>query len=227
MIRRYYRCVLVPRRAKIQCASRARLVLCQKNKTVSVEKTPEAHNHHTLGVIKRGIPSATKAIFTELLDMRMSTAQIKLRLFDLKIECPGKRQLQNFIQARRKAETPAMNMLKDFDEWCKTHSAVPADINEAFVAKSQLDYPTNDSPGNQMRAFLTTKNLLQNSANAKRLHADATYKLVTNGFPGLVLGVTDANAKFNLVGIAVCPTQNGPRLRISRIIQGGVRGAQV
>lgn len=52
---------------------------------------------------------------------------------------------------------------------------------------------------------MTTKHLIKNAENAIVLHADATYKLMTTGFPGLVLGTTDADASFNLIGICVCP----------------------
>jgi len=39
------------------------------------------------------------------------------------------------------------------------------------------------------------------------IHADATYKLIWQGFPVLLLGTTDRNRKFRLLGIAVCSNE--------------------
>lgn len=52
--------------------------------------------------------------------------------------------------------------------------------------------------------FVTSKRLLKNAVAAKWFCADATYKVNWNGFPALVVGTTDRDRKFHLIGISVC-----------------------
>jgi hypothetical protein len=49
--------------------------------------------------------------------------------------------------------------------------------------------------------------LLTLARNVKHIHADATYKLVWQGFPVLVVGTTDRNRQFHCFGIAVCANE--------------------
>lgn len=53
------------------------------------------------------------------------------------------------------------------------------------------------------RFFMTTKALIKNVCHANWHNADATYKLLWQGFPVLIVGTTDYNKKFHLIGVAV------------------------
>lgn len=41
----------------------------------------------------------------------------------------------------------------------------------------------------------------------EKLHCDATYKLVWNGFPVLLVGTTDLYRSFHIFGLAVCTNE--------------------
>lgn len=206
LLNRYYWCKKVTQRAEKQCSSKAKLVLSTHTSEVDLFHTEAEHDHDDLVVKKKGIVSSTQALLTKLLDQGMKTNQIKLYLYKEGIDLPNDKQIQNFKQQYRKtANGPALTTLADFESWCKRHAVVPGTEDGAYVSKYEVKYPDNDSPGNQCRAFLTTKRLICNAKDAYTLHADETNKLMTTGFPGLVLGTTDASAKFNLIAICVCP----------------------
>lgn len=48
---------------------------------------------------------------------------------------------------------------------------------------------------------------MNNATKALSINADATYKLIWQGFPVLVLGTTDMEKKFHFIGIAVCKSE--------------------
>jgi hypothetical protein len=56
-----------------------------------------------------------------------------------------------------------------------------------------------------MRLFFTTKRLIRNNdAEITHLCADATYKLIWQGYPVLIVGSTDQAKRFHPLGLAVC-----------------------
>lgn len=54
---------------------------------------------------------------------------------------------------------------------------------------------------------VSSKLLLKNAIGVDKLHCDATYKLVWNGFPVLLVGTTDLYRSFHIFGIAVCTNE--------------------
>lgn len=132
----------------------------------------------------------------------MTTVQIKLHLKDINIILKP-RQLNTFIAAEKENDSPRIKLISHFEQWCKSNAAVPDDAHQGFVSNYEVKYRKGDKAGKECRAFFTTRHLLKNAETGMVLHADGTYKLMSNGFPGLELGTSDANAKFNLIGICV------------------------
>lgn len=98
----YYRCNKVQRRAKVQCSSRAKLVVCKKTAVVSLFTTANEHDHHLMEQPKRGIPDATKEVMRTLVCQGMNPKQIKEQLKEKRIKCPKKRQLSAFVSMHRR-----------------------------------------------------------------------------------------------------------------------------
>jgi hypothetical protein len=71
---------------------------------------------------------------------------------------------------------------------------------KAFMISHQMDY--GDHPS--FRFFMSTKTLIRESQNACHVHADATYKLIWQGFPLLVFGTTDKVRFFHIFEMAAC-----------------------
>lgn len=60
------------------------------------------------------------------------------------------------------------------------------------------------SDNKYFRFFMTSTALIEKARGAHSLQADATYKLMWQGFPVLIVGTTDLDRKFHLIGVAVC-----------------------
>ena len=54
---------------------------------------------------------------------------------------------------------------------------------------------------------MTSRRLLNIASLSKKLHVDATFKPIWQGFPVLIPGTTDGNRKFHGFGLAVCTTE--------------------
>lgn len=53
----------------------------------------------------------------------------------------------------------------------------------------------------------STKKLLRNASKYKTICVDATYKVVYNGFPLLIMGSIDANRRFHLIAASLCVSE--------------------
>ncbi len=105
--------------------------------------------------------------------------------------------------------------LGELEKWCLENQAIPVQDNEPFVVNfiSNDDcssYEEDDDDGDKKNSgayfalFISTKRLLEIASRATHIHADATYKLIWQGFPVLVVGTTDLNKAFHPFGLAVC-----------------------
>jgi hypothetical protein len=69
------------------------------------------------------------------------------------------------------------------------------------------DDDDNDDDRNKFLFFVSTKRLIRIASTSKKIHADATYKLVWQGFPVFIVGTTDLDRQFHSFGIAVCSNE--------------------
>ena len=72
-----------------------------------------------------------------------------------------------------------------------------------------IDYMTDDDTEDGLFRFVaTSKNLLKLAIqNDLIIHADATYKLIWQGFPVLVIGTSDRDKVFHIIAVAVCSNE--------------------
>lgn len=83
------------------------------------------------------------------------------------------------------------------------------DYDHSLIEEETINFedydPNDENEVSWIRFIVTTKRLLQNSANSKIIHADATQKLIVQRYPVLVFGTTDLDAvqHFHLVAIMV------------------------
>ncbi|KAK7098959.1 hypothetical protein V1264_003169 [Littorina saxatilis] len=100
--------------------------------------------------------------------------------------------------------------LGELAAWADSPTAVPDDDDVTFVCGFECSYDQKEA---FFRVCMTTKRLLKLGADAANVHADATYKLIWQGFPVLILGYSDANRMFHPLGLAV--TKNETMLKKS------------
>ncbi|RNA28912.1 hypothetical protein BpHYR1_040067, partial [Brachionus plicatilis] len=63
------------------------------------------------------------------------------------------------------------------------------------------------------RIFITIKRLISNADKTKHLTVDATYKLIWQGFPVLMIGTTDRQKHFHPFGICISTNETGDDFR--------------
>lgn len=56
----------------------------------------------------------------------------------------------------------------------------------------------------QFRVFLTTRKFLKYVHQTQFLCVDATYKINWEGYPALVIGTTNLDRQFRLIGLGLC-----------------------
>ena len=90
---------------------------------------------------------------------------------------------------------------------CQTCDTVPEDSDSPFVVHKICC--NEESSNSYFKLFFTTKRLINLTALPRlALHADATYKLIWNGFPVLLVGATDSGHTFHPFGLAVVPNED-------------------
>ncbi|CAF5175734.1 unnamed protein product, partial [Rotaria magnacalcarata] len=114
----------------------------------------------------------------------------------------------------------------EIEQWClKSSQSIPESDDAPFFASYQIIYDDDgDINENKFRFFITIKRLLQTASISKKIHADATYKLVWQGFPVLIIGATDLDRHFHLFGMAICSNETTQDFRfIFRALQKGMK----
>ncbi|RNA08081.1 hypothetical protein BpHYR1_026778 [Brachionus plicatilis] len=119
-----------------------------------------------------------------------------------KIECPSKKKLNNFLaNYRRNEHGNKCITMNELVEYVTPRSRIPEDLDQPFIAA--YEYDASSIEKRWFRLFITTKRLVKLVPKTKHVMADATYKLVYEGFPSLTIGTTDHNKNFHHFGIAV------------------------
>ncbi|CAF2860788.1 unnamed protein product, partial [Rotaria sp. Silwood2] len=101
----------------------------------------------------------------------------------------------------------------ELEQWCKQNVDIPTDENKYFVVSYKIIYDDEedddeeDINGNIFRVFLSSVRLLNIASISSHVHADATYKLIWQGFPVLVIGTTDLKKVFHPFGLAICSNE--------------------
>ena len=103
--------------------------------------------------------------------------------------------------------------LGELAAWLDEHSNLPSNElpDEPFVVKYVIfdpehreDNPGDFEEGDLFRFFISTRRLISASFNILVIiQTDATYKLLWEKYPVLLIGTSDANKKFFQLGVSV------------------------
>lgn len=113
---------------------------------------------------------------------------------------PSKTQVQNLVSAlKSKLYGRGTINVGELRTWCSENNNIPELDNSPFVVKYEIG-----EDGQNLRFFVSSKTLLKLAIGCETINADATYKMVWQGYPVLVVGTTDKGKHFHLFGLAVC-----------------------
>lgn len=94
------------------------------------------------------------------------------------------------------------------EEFVKEHIDVPNDLDDAFVVNFNCSAPRTPNEQKFFRIFYSTKRLLSNALMSDIIHADGTYKIIVQGYPILVIGISDCYRRFHLCGIGITSSES-------------------
>jgi hypothetical protein len=203
-MKKYYRCNKVKRKGP-QCAAQIYLLFDAASDAVLMYRTDSDHDHESKTHSNYGLSPKVKEEINKLFDLHLRPKAIMSALAKVEgIKLPKMSQLRNYLydQRRSKYGKPTIS-LGELEAWLSSHSTVPEDDDEVYVLRYEIE--ENDSP--KFRFALSTKFLLQLACGVKIIHADATYKLVWQGFPVFVIGSTDKDKKFHPFCLGVATSE--------------------
>jgi len=214
----YYRCNKV-RRRKQQCNAGIYLLFVNRDHTVEMFKTQEDHSHDELMQKTTKLSNQMKEEIKKLFELHVKPKRMFEILIEKGLEPKNKTQLSNYlIRLRKQNFGPSQISLGQIEQWCLDHDKIPDSDDMPFVVSHQIKYydecevdltERKDPDGTeaQFRVLISTKRLLENCTKTNNIHVDATYKLIWEGMPVIIVGNTDSDRHFHPSGIAVCSNE--------------------
>ena len=99
-------------------------------------------------------------------------------------------------QLKKSMYGPSTISLGELEKLFNLNNSIPSDNCKSFV----VNYVIDDYDDVNFRFMVSSKILLKLALKEELIiHADATYKLIWQGFPVLLVGTTDRDRKFHLL----------------------------
>lgn len=209
-VRINYRCNMMKFRGT-QCASGIYLLFDSRNQSVHLYRTDTVHTHDDDENKENAVQKISGEIETEIRAAFEANQKPKAILYNLVrkgFTPPSKTSLNNFLVKLRKEKfgSVALNY-GTLEQWLAENVDVPSNENEPFIVNYHVHIDDDDRENSKFRFFVSTKLLLKSAVTVDKMHTDATYKLIWQGFPVLLFGTTDSNRKFHPFGASVCTNE--------------------
>lgn len=190
----YYRCNRVRVRGE-QCKASLYLLYEAASFKVVLFRSVDVHSCDGIAT-KTGSSVMTdevKRLIEELCVQHKKPQEILDVLAKTNLPVPKAYQISNHIAAFKKEKYgPTTLSLSELRDILQKYAAVPSTMETPYMV-SDIDYADL-----HFRFFATSTALISKAKLAKCLCADATYKLMWQGFPVLVVGTTDLNRTLNV-----------------------------
>lgn len=205
----YYRCKSLPKSKAKLCKS-MKVFKPARNIKFFVSVSVGDHNHSDVGTKSQKCPELWEYVYNLKHEDSMKPRKIKEHLKRNKPEytTPTIRQIRHIIQSTQNKKIPSTFSYGELVEWLKTETAIPDDLDEAFV----INWTFNEK--NDSFAFvLSTRRLLINVADKTNLSSDGTYKILWQDFPLIVVGFLDRQKHFHVVAVVVTSNERRAEYR--------------
>ena len=200
----YYKCKHAAR-----CPAEMHLAYSADCDQVSLNLTSKEHDHVQGGTsheTHRGIHPQTREVINSLfIDGVRKPKAIFAALRNRKCsQLPSKIQMANYLVSLRNKHLGKRTIsLGELSAWAEARKMVPDDDDQAFVCGFECSYGQRKKESAFFRVSISTKRLLKLGSRSANIHADATYKLIWQGYPVLITGYSDANRQFHPISLAI------------------------
>lgn len=198
-----YRCTAAKYRIN-ECPAAVYLLYHSENTTVSLYETTDCHANH-IDDPARGLSKEMKTFVEDLYRNKVTKPNAILDVMrQRKMTEPPKSKLVSFLATLRveKYGQPTVSA-SDIRTWCAGRSYIPDDIDEPYVIRFDVHAESNDVNEQELKIVFSTRRLLSLCTKSVLVQTDATYKLVWQGYPVLLVGTSDAAKKFHPYAAAV------------------------
>lgn len=203
-----YRCNKVKRRG-LPCSSGIYTLhdFAPNNPKIKLFRKNLGHNcEHSLNKVTKVSDEVREIIITEHKKGNSPNGILYLLQQNPDIVLPTKNQVNNTISQYKKAQYGSSTItLTELENFAKHHEKIPENNDDGFVVNFERSDPRGEEKW--FRIFYSTKRLLRTASSSKTMHADGTYKLIIQGFPVLVIGVSDYAKNFHVTGLAICSNE--------------------
>ncbi|CAF1299183.1 unnamed protein product, partial [Rotaria magnacalcarata] len=218
--KKVFRCNKVKALGK-QCDAGIYLLFESTNDNVVLFRSTSNHTHDNIGEKPSRIPTEVKTIIQDLFELKLKPKAIIEVLHERGITPPSIHQLNNFLRTIKSTKLgPTSISLGEIEQWClESSQSIPESDDAPFVASYQIIYDDDDNEHED-----DDDGFYKLPRYQKKIHADATYKLIWQGFPVLIVGTTDLDRHFHLFGMAICSNETTQDFRfIFRALQEGMK----
>lgn len=198
-----YRCKHVKFRGA-QCAAGVRLVFDSRSHNIQLFRADAAHSHTNSSNAVESIPDDIQDEIKRLYENNVTKPKaVQTNLLKKGFDVPPIQKLKTLLKKLNEARYGQDKIhFGTLEKWLQENTPLPESETEPFVLNYEMDYENEAQI--DFRFLVTTKLLLKHAVGSENFHADATYKIVWQGFPMLVVGVTDQCRAFHPVAVAVC-----------------------
>lgn len=152
------------------------------------------------------VSEETRQFIGEKVRAGYTAMEIRSRILQNDLPMPSENQLRVVIRSEKdlikKGFKVSLGYIKQF---CDDNKAVPIDDFEPFVLSSEI---ISLAQNKSFRYIITTKTLLMNATVLdNHLAVDATYKVMFQGFPLILIGSTDKFKKYHPFAVAVVSSE--------------------
>lgn len=204
-----YRCNMVKFRGD-QCEAGRCLLYDSRNSTVHLYRSDSDHTHtdnlNAVNKMSSNVEEAIREMYVT--DPMVKPSTIRFNLDRKNLIIPSASQLANFMRGLRAENFGADKIsFPVLEKWLRDCSVIPIEKNDPFVVDHEILINEQRPNESVFRFFVSSKQLLESAIGVKKLHTDATYKLIWQGFPVFLVGTSDMHRHFHMFGIGVCTNE--------------------
>ena len=171
---------------------------------VSLFKTDAEHQHDGISN-SRGLNSDLKEFIENKFRDGIEKPNAILALIKkANLEEPPKSKIIHHLRTLRE-EKYGKSSITDVEikKWAEIKKIIPIEEDTPFVINYKVNCDSLNENDQKLKILISSKRLLNNLNVYQMVQIDATYKLIWQGYPVFVIGITDKNQVFHLFGLGV------------------------